>query len=338
MEPAVVTALITAATALLLAVWNSTTLLASQRHVEHLKADLGEWRAAQDARRDYEYEARKRLYDQLEPIRFQFAGAADSAYARIADLARAAQRGNLDPPDNWLSAKGDAYFLLSTVYRLLAPLAILRLAQRALTLVDLRLDQDIKYWYIISRKVALTFSDDFNLAQAAPALDYRPVDERRRKSRDIRVHSRQGVYIGRVEAAADSLLTRDQDAPRLMTFGEFEASLRSGAEPLTGSLRPFFDILTDFHPGRRPVTWRILIAQAHLYRVALHLKGVDPAEDPEWRRILLLPAQERVMFEWGDPDGGGSSSGTHPTDDPLSAVIEPLAVALDRSVDLYKHY
>jgi hypothetical protein len=56
--------------------------------LEKIKNDLEIKKDEQAARRDYEYEARKRLYQECEPILFQFVELSESALKRIYALAR----------------------------------------------------------------------------------------------------------------------------------------------------------------------------------------------------------------------------------------------------------
>ena len=65
--------------------------------LERLKNELEIKKDEQSARRDYEYEARKRLYQECEPILFQFSELSESALRRIYALARNAREGNLGP-------------------------------------------------------------------------------------------------------------------------------------------------------------------------------------------------------------------------------------------------
>ena len=96
------------------------------------------------ALRDYQYEARKRLYEQFEPLLFCFNELADDAFRRIVGFCREAKNDNLT---TWLSS--EAYYLKNTIYRLLAPLAIFRLMQRRLTLFDLNLEPCINVQYLL---------------------------------------------------------------------------------------------------------------------------------------------------------------------------------------------
>src|SRR5689334_13412477 len=113
--------------------------------LEQIKNDLEIKKDEQTARRDYEYEARKRLYEECEPILFRFAELSESALKRIYALAKNARDGNLGPDRFWLST--DQYFIRSTIYRLFAPLSTFKILQRRLTSMDLKLDKNINIQY-----------------------------------------------------------------------------------------------------------------------------------------------------------------------------------------------
>jgi hypothetical protein len=110
---------------------------ALQRELELLRSELADRTAERNARRDYEYEARKHLYEVGEPLLFQLAERAEQALYRIYNLAQATRNGKL-AVGGWLSGPG--YYMSSTMYRICAPLAVFRLLQERLTVVDLTLD------------------------------------------------------------------------------------------------------------------------------------------------------------------------------------------------------
>src|SRR6476646_9020062 len=83
---------------------------ATAAELERLKSSLSAENDAAKAKRDYEYEARKRLYAELYPLSFQLHEAARGAHNRIISLARAARGGWLATgKDNWLTG-ADPYF------------------------------------------------------------------------------------------------------------------------------------------------------------------------------------------------------------------------------------
>jgi Sds3-like len=90
-----------------------------QEELEKLRARLTGEKSEQDALRDYEYEARKRLYQEFEPVLFQLVELSDSALRRICRLSSVSKEGKLE---GWLSDSYN-YFTRTTTYRLIAPLA-----------------------------------------------------------------------------------------------------------------------------------------------------------------------------------------------------------------------
>jgi hypothetical protein len=117
---------------------------------------IAELRVAQEseidqdkARREYEYEARKRLYKEYEPLRFQLVECSDSALHQIRDMAENIRKGYLES-DAWPKLRKKDY-LKETVYKLLLPCTIYRLMTKRLTLVDLQLDRLLRAHYVLAR-------------------------------------------------------------------------------------------------------------------------------------------------------------------------------------------
>lgn len=232
-----------------------------------LNAALGERKSEEDARRDYDYEARKRLYREAEPLLFRLSEASESALHRIFSLARTARNGDLGPEQpSWLQQPG--YYMASTMYNLLAPAVIFRLLQDRLTLVDLTVDRRISNHYLLAKSLYISFTDDFVLAQIQPALEYNPFidDWQEERYRQPEKHWRQGLPLGRLDAAIETMVKPMQDGPgRCMSFGEFEAAFYQDLKSEESKFAIFADIFLEFHPARRPILWRILVVQAHLH-------------------------------------------------------------------------
>jgi hypothetical protein len=90
--------------------------------MEKIKSEFELKKDEQAAIRNYEYEARQRLYKEFEPLLFLLVEHGESAYRRIYELARTAKQGNLEPGEGWI--KNNEYFKISTIHRLLLPLAV----------------------------------------------------------------------------------------------------------------------------------------------------------------------------------------------------------------------
>jgi hypothetical protein len=152
---------------------------ANAKLLERLKGHIDDLNDAAKAKRDYEYEARKRLYTELYPLAYQLHQVALQALHRIANLAMAARSGHLAAgPDNWLVG-GDPYYFTSTIHRLIAPLAVYELMTRKLTLLDLSLDPDLHYLHFVAGRAHEALRSDFNLVDPRyPPIKFGPADER----------------------------------------------------------------------------------------------------------------------------------------------------------------
>jgi hypothetical protein len=85
-----------------------------------------------DARRDYEYEAKKRLYAECDPVLFQTIELVENARRRIAGLAGAARSNDLQSDGSgWLAEPG--YYFMTTAFYLLAPMTSFEILERRLT-------------------------------------------------------------------------------------------------------------------------------------------------------------------------------------------------------------
>jgi hypothetical protein len=296
---------------------------ATARALEDLKAGLADQNDAAKARRDYEYEARKRLYQELYPLAFQLQEAALSARHRIMNLARASRDGNLAPgANNWLTS-ANPYYFTSVVHGLIAPLAIYELMSRKLTLLDLSLDDDLRCQYFIAGQAYEALRSDYNLAQPPyPPIAfgvgegaYEPPEDRPDAlppEPDQRWAWRQGLYSGQIGQAVAIMLRVDGPTTRVMTFAEFVNALagldlRTDDDPAAAGtvagnmktvLRPMSDLVSGFHPARRPVTWRILMAQAACYRTLALAKGGNLAPQALLHASTIAAAGDPADFDW----------------------------------------
>jgi hypothetical protein len=230
--------------------------------LEALKADLTERQAEADARRAYEYDARKRLYEVYEPLRMRLLDCTDGAIRQLVDvLARPTRGGTTDSSPEYRSK--------TTVFYLLAPLAAARKVERRLTLVDLALSQSIHAEFVLAQAIYRSLADDGFVARIAPEINYSPYVRgwREKRQQDPSRYRRQGLPLGRLDTALDVLhVTRPEGVDTIMSFGEFEPVLdnvpdddvRSGP----GAARDLFD---DFDPATRPILWRLLMCQALMY-------------------------------------------------------------------------
>jgi hypothetical protein len=306
----VLVALIAAISSVIVSILSALLAKKNERSLEEFKAELQSKQSEENARRDYEYEAKKRLYHEYEPLLFQFHELAESALTRIKALARDARNGKLGKPhpynldSGWLSGT-DSYYIQSTIYRLSAPLAVFILMQRRLTLFDLNLIPSFRNQYLLAKVIYRSFSHDFRIARIKPAINYEP---NFKTEEDIRtypeMYRRQGLVVGLLDNIANELLTKDGELLRIMSFGEFQTRYfrkdqNTGEVVVLAPFDVFRNIFKDFHPMTHPILWRILIAQAHVYRTILSVNRREE-DGLDVLKIITtsIEGEERKEFDW----------------------------------------
>ncbi|MCX6630893.1 MAG: hypothetical protein NTW28_25035 [Candidatus Solibacter sp.] len=312
------TALVAAVVSLVVAIVTHLSSRSNQKAIEGLRDRYAESKAERDARRDYQYEARKRLYHECGPILFQLAELSEAAFYRITGLAQTASQGNLEPGRH--SFLRDEYYRVSTIYRLLAPSAALKLLQQRLTLVDLSLDYAMHRQYTLVRQAFFAFGDEFTFARLGPhPLEYKPFDEKAdSKARtEPGIYFRQGLPIGAMEPAIEALIAPDQGTrSRVMTYAECEAEYNKEGTRVRDAFDEIGFLIQDFHPRMRPVLWRMLVTQACLYRVLSQSRDLERSD---WGIAdLRMSAADQRKFDWRAKRDDEIDEAT---------VLDPLVVA-----------
>jgi len=237
--------------------------------------------SAEAARRAYEYEARKRLYQDCEPLLFQLSQNARVAIGRIISLARYAREGLLDADDGPVSgdmheANGRGYYFRSTLYQLLAPLAVTYILRTRLTFLDTSLDPWTNRQFILADAAYQAFTRDFFFAETAPAIaGYGGAADGADMQERLATHHKQGVFLGWLDTAVSRLVEQSERTMQVITFGAFEKRILDSDPELEKAMQPFVLIFSRFHPARCPVTWRILVAQYFIYRAIRLARRAD---------------------------------------------------------------
>jgi hypothetical protein len=298
---------IAAAAAIAGAIITGLFTLINQRKI----ASLDIRKIKEDARTSYEYTSRKHLYEECEPILFQLVEMSDNALHRIMGLAREAREGRLKPNVGNMSDI-DSYYLKTTIYRLIAPMAAFRLIQSQLTMVDLSLDPYISIQYEIAKAIYHTFSADYNIFDLAKKgdLEYEPqlkdkgyteVQKLRLRQANPAKYKRQAIFVGVLEKLVDDLLIYDKQIKknRIIRYGEFEQeyfSKGTSAWKDKHELVKIIRLLLNIHPKTHPILWRILITQSILYTA---LKNIRLHELPPYIRSFKFTTSDEIKnFDW----------------------------------------
>jgi hypothetical protein len=286
---AIVVAVISLVASLLATVAAGLVKMRADDRITRLTNRLDEEGRERDARRDYEYEAKKRLYEQCEPLLFQALELSESARDRVVSLARTARRADIRPDGTgWLAEPG--YYFNSTAYWLLAPMPTFKILQGRLTSVDLGLEPRIREQYELLKLLYLSFSSDFDLARAEPELRYDPdradpgeANRERLLADEPQVYARQGLYRGTLEVVVGAFIHEEAAAgsqpvvQRCKTFGEFLDEFDDPDSEIYGIRGELNALFEGFHPRRKPVLWRVLVTQALLHEELLRAQTAGPA-------------------------------------------------------------
>ncbi len=257
-----------------------------------------------EARTAYEYEARKRLYAECQPILFQMVDAASSLWGRLSQMAIRASEGRLDPgPTSWMNQSYGPYYRQNTIYRIFRLLALGRLLKSKLTLFDASLDDNIRDKFILGSIAEDIFNSDFALAQTEPQLPYDPYGKKKPGDQSPAKFEYQGLVRGETESLTDSLIV-DEKSNRIMRWHEFEEAIAKKASPLRKYSEPVGELFLLFHPVAKPVLWRILVCYALLSRMLIFSLGRPADLD-----MLLNEREDLVrLFDYRPQDQRSNSA------------------------------
>lgn len=158
-------------------------------------------------------------------------------------------------------------------------------------------------------------------AKVTPELNYDPncVDWKKKRELSPPVYWRQGLPIGRLDSALESMIVEDASTQRLMSFGEFESAYYDSSTSLSASFGSVTDLFVGFHPKSRPVLWRILLAQAHILSASTRKKYLlrtgNADEELPW---TVGHIEDRDQLDWRTKVSNN---------DEEIALIEPFVVA-----------
>jgi hypothetical protein len=203
-------------------------------HVEALvRRELELQLAEHAAKRAYEWDARKRLYAAIGPLRFQLLLACRALAGRLEALADKERTYGT-------SVKG--YYGQSTLYRLLRPLAIAELIERQIAYADFAVDE-VAIDILRFKQSAQRILSGHEVVGDHPDMDWR--------------YQRQHAFMDSIAAAANALIVTDDEEPaRPLRFDEFR-----GQE--FESFEPFTSLLQDFSVAGKPLLWIRFVALAN---------------------------------------------------------------------------
>jgi hypothetical protein len=265
------------------AVFSEAKRAKTERQLATLNATLEEQANTRNARQTYEYDARRRLYADAEPLLFQLYENAAYTTNRIRNLARASREGVIGA---WLTE--DAEYLASTLHSFLLTLASVEILRQKLTLLDLTLDARIEMQYQLGKAITRSFNRDSFFAAAAPAIPYSLREQ-------TTAATKQGVFGSQVQRAVDALIVADGGPLTIKSTHVFVDEFKQPGSATASSVAEFTRIWRGFTPVGKQIFWRIVIAQLFLLR-AIRLTRSPKVDPSALMQACLLQPDELKEF------------------------------------------
>jgi len=204
---------------------------------KNVEVYLGE----KSAEREYNLEARKRLYAAIGPLKFQLLIACRDVAARVTNYAIEHESYSMNMRE---------YYGQSTLYRLIRPIAIAELIERQITYADFSVDPtgiDLLRF----KRAALTAFTDGDSILHHPHADWGDEIEH--------------VFSGTFSRLANALIVQDEDIinkKRSMHFHEFETIINDSHQ--FRKFSPLSGILNDFSINKKPIFWIRLVCFGYI--------------------------------------------------------------------------
>jgi hypothetical protein len=250
------------------AAWLSRALISHrlEKDLEEFKSDLDRQRAQEKAlvegtirqqvettlgdvgaERQYVFEAKKRLYTAIGPLRFQLLLACRDLAGRVQSYGTGRSYE--------MSLRG--YYGRSTLFRILRPLCLSELIERQIAYADFAVDSSAVD-LLRFRGAALAAFSGGNLVEGHPNVNW-----------DTQTEHVFFDYLGR---CANAIMVRQVDGlERAMRFHEFDVLLRE--RDSASQVAPFPAILENMSPDTKPLFWLRLVAYGHLCNEFINRAG-----------------------------------------------------------------
>lgn len=183
--------------------------------------------------RQYAFDARKRLYTAIGPLRFQLLMACRDLAGRVQSEAKRGYNKSVG-----------SYYGRSTLYRILRPLCLSELVERQIAYADFSVDTGAVDLLRFKKGAFAVFSGG-SVVEGHPKVDWHNQTEH--------------VFFDHLSCCANRLIAHENGEPeRAMRFHEFEAVLR---QPGAGDqFAPFPALLEGLTPSSKPLFWTRLVA------------------------------------------------------------------------------
>jgi hypothetical protein len=232
------------------------------------------------ARVDYEYMARKRLYDAIGPLRMHLLFAARDVVRRVGPHAEG--KWDMNPTD---------HFVRSFIYRLLRPLAVGQLIERQLSFADFSVDASavalLRFHTAAERMLS---GDDVVLGH--PSADW--------------TAQTQHLFRDNLRVAAARLISDDDGVPSVLDYARFqEATPDPTADPALRAPALIF-AGCKYSLTENPIFWLRVVGYAYACNRLLAAQGVSVGFED-----ATLPTEEMLAAVDDDRIAGRAADYVH---------------------------
>jgi hypothetical protein len=213
-----------------------------------IKKEVESYLGDQSARRVYQLEAKKRLYNAIGPLRFQLLLA-------CRDIAYRIEGHGLRKSYDMSSAQ---FYGRNTIYRILKPLAICELIESQVAYADFSVDESAIDALLFKKSCSLALSGGEVLCKH-PDIDWNG--------------QKQHLFFDTLPEVASVLIFNEDGEEKILSFHEFNDKY----DQLISSdgLLAFSKILDGFTMDSKPLFWIRLISFGHICREFLGTAGKD---------------------------------------------------------------
>ncbi|MCB0630386.1 MAG: hypothetical protein R2824_00805 [Saprospiraceae bacterium] len=268
-----------------------------QIDIEKIRQDHEVQKFELNARLDYEYEAKKKLYKEYEPLFFQFTEFSNEALSHIKAISWTTFQGSSNS-DKWNKnawMNKSSYFFKETIYKVFCPLASMKLINDGLNSIDVKMDEKIHIVYKLGKILHSSFHHDYILAQnmskkikvekehlekfgqnfqlGAPfSQSYYEEWQKNVITNPEDFKGGEGIRTGQLETLLQGFFAEGANEKRIISFGEFEKKLQ---ESDSSEWSKIAEVRFErFDPRINKVLWRILVIQACLHYIFGGIKNL----------------------------------------------------------------
>jgi len=213
-----------------------------------IKRAVDNYLGEQAARREYELEAKKRLYQAIGPLRFQLLLA-------CRDIAHRVEGHGLRKAYDMSSSQ---FYGRNTIYRILKPLAICELIESQVAYADFSVDESALDALLFKKSCSLAF------AGGGVLFNHPDVDWSGQK---------QHLFFDTLTEAASVLISQKNNEVNVISFHEFNDKYDQLISN-TGLLA-LSRIIDGFTMSSKPLFWLRLVSFGHICREFLGTAGKD---------------------------------------------------------------